>query len=228
MNLQLTSQRRCIRTATALLLSTIAWTSPAEAIFQPEPNSGAGPVPTAQPAPTAADALARGINRAGPAIGPEIIGPIGPIGPLEPEISDGVYPPLDFNIAGYGTNRVALRWWYKGGAQTQIWRSSGDGPWSVIQTLGELTRDSYIDYQDQSALINAENCYRVSISDGVNPGSRKSSPIRCVMTRDGRAMPVRRLQLRLRISNIANAGTDNPVEVRLQSPSWLVTTVTNW
>ncbi|MGH9197194.1 MAG: hypothetical protein ACRD1T_15830, partial [Acidimicrobiia bacterium] len=53
-------------------------------------------------------------------------------------------------------------------------------------------------------------------------------PQRCYITRDGRDLPVHRVELRIRVSDISDAGTDDDVEVRLQSPSWLVPTVTNW
>ena len=150
------------------------------------------------------------------------------IGPVGPQIDNGVHAAQDFNIGSWGTTQVGLRWWNKGAPQTRISRSVNGGPWTTIQTYGELPVDTYIDFQDLGATINAENCYIVTVSDGVNSFSSLSTPQRCAFTRDGRDLPVHRLQLRLRVPDVSGAGTDDDVEIRLQTPSWLVPTVTNW
>jgi hypothetical protein len=170
--------------------------------------------------------LARPRDRIGPAFRPEDIGPIGPIEPIGPQIDTGVRPPLDFTIPHYTTTDVSLRWWNGGGPQTEIHRSVSGGPWTLVQTYGPLPANAYVDFLDQSASIDAENCYMVTVSDGATTG--RSTPVRCAMTRNGLERPVRRLQLQLAIATAAGADADDPVEVRLQSPSWLVPTVTNW
>jgi len=168
---------------------------------------------------------ARVRDRIGPAIGP---GMIGPIGPIEPEIDTGVRQPLDFTIGGYTMTEVGMRWWNTAAPQTQVWRSVNGATWSVIHVFGPLPDNAYVDFRDMQAGPNTENCYRISVSDGNSSSSSMRTPIRCAITRDGRNLSVHRLQLRLRIANVADAGTDDSLEVRLQSPSWLVPTVTNW
>lgn len=152
----------------------------------------------------------------------------GKIGPVGPQIDNGVHAAQDFTIGRQGPTQVGLRWWNKGAPQTRISRSVNGGQWTTIQTYGALPVDTYIDFQDLGATINAENCYVVTVSDGVNSFSSLSTPQRCAFTRDGRDLPVHRLQLRLRIPDVSGAGTDDDVEIRLQTPSWLVPTVTNW
>jgi hypothetical protein len=156
--------------------------------------------------------------------------------PDDPLIDTGVYEPTDFTISRHDQipTHVGLRWWNGGGPQTQIFRSADSGgPWTLLQTLGPQPSGAYVDYLDQGATINAENCYRVSVSDGVNRLSTKNSPVRCAYTRpDSEDDPlsdpfVHRLQLRIQIASAADADTDNTIEVRLQSPV-NVTTVTNW
>jgi hypothetical protein len=152
----------------------------------------------------------------------------GKIGPVGPQYAPVVNAAQDFTISGRGATQVSLRWWNKGAPQTLIYRSVNGGQWTAIQTYGELPVDTYIDFQDLNAAINAENCYVVTVTDGANSWSALSTPMRCAFTRDGRDLPVHRLQLRIRVPDISDAATDNDVELRLQSPSWLVPTVTNW
>lgn len=204
------------------------WLAAGAAIGQDVPRDRSAVEPTRDSGsaqPEDARFLARPRDRIGPAIGPGEIGPIGPIGP---EIDTGVYQPADFTIGGYTTTEVGMRWWNRGAPQTEVFRSINGGAWSIINTFAPLPTNAYIDYRDLQAAANTENCYRVSVSDGTNPYSALSTPVRCVITRDGRNLLVHRLQLRLRVANVANAGTDDPLEVRLQSPSWLVPAVTNW
>lgn len=158
-------------------------------------------------------------------------GAVGEIGPLEvrpedPEIDIGVYAPSDFTIPGYGTTQVSLRWWNRGGPQTRIHRSISNGPWTLLQTLGPQPTETYIDFLDQGASMNAENCYRVSVSDGVT--NTLTSPIRCAFTRRDPDRTVSRLQLRIQIASAADADTDNTIEVRLQSPTNITYANTYW
>lgn len=168
---------------------------------------------------------ARPQDRRGPAVGPGEVGPVEPIGP---EIDTGVHAPLDFTIGSHTPTEVALRWWNQGAPQTKVFRNINGGAWSVIQTFDQLPEGAYVDFHDLEAAANTENCYRISASDGVNPYTAKTTPLRCMITRDGRDLPVHRLQLRLYVANVANAGSDEPLEVRLQFPSWVVPTATNW
>jgi len=149
-------------------------------------------------------------------------------GPIGPQVEPVVNVPQDFTINSRGTTQVGLRWWNKGAPETRISRSVNGGQWTTIKTYGQLPVNTYIDFQDLGATINAENCYVVTVSDGVNSFSSLSTPQRCAFTRDGRDLPVHRLQLRLRTPGVSGAGTDDDVEIRLQTPSWIVPTVTNW
>lgn len=160
--------------------------------------------------------------RAGERALPEILEPIGPI------IDSGVNPPADFTIGGYTHSQVAMRWWNRGAPLTRIFRSVRGGDWSEIQRFTQLPTHAYVDFMDQPVTADVEHCYRVTVSDGAVNSSAVSTPARCVITRDGRVIPVNRIQLRLRVATAANADLDAPLELRLQSPSWRVPTVTNW
>jgi hypothetical protein len=152
----------------------------------------------------------------------------GKIGPVGPEIDNGVHAAQDFSVSSPSPTSVGLRWFNKGAPQTRISRSVNGGPWETVQTYGELPVNAYASFLDNGATANAENCYVIVVTDGLNSWSALSTPQRCYFTRDGRDLPVHRLQFRLRVPNISGAGTDDDVEVRLQSPAWLVPSVTNW
>ncbi len=148
------------------------------------------------------------------------------IGPVGPEIDDGVNAAQDFSVSSSNPTSVGLRWFNKGAPQTRVIRSVNHGPWETLATFGELPLNQYVAFLDSNAAADAENCYVIIVSDGFY--NSLSTPQRCYITRDGRDLPVHRLQLRIRVPDISGAATDNDVEVRLQSPSWLVPAVTNW
>src|SRR3546814_21118493 len=62
----------------------------------------------------------------------------------------------------------------------------------------------------------------------MNAFSALYTPARCVITHDDRDRPVFRLRLQVHVADVADAGTDDALEVRLPSPAWLVPAVTNW
>ncbi|MCB1739287.1 MAG: hypothetical protein KDK91_02880 [Gammaproteobacteria bacterium] len=150
------------------------------------------------------------------------------IGPVLPEIEPDVKAPLDFNLPNRTDTMVGLRWWNQRAPQTLIKRRIAGGAWSTIKVLGPLPDNQYVDFQDLEAEPDAEHCYVITATDGVGIFSSISTPMRCAYTRDGRDIPVHRLQLRIRIADVSHAGTDDDLEVRLQTPSWIVPTTTNW
>lgn len=168
-----------------------------------------------------------GRDRISDVFGGAEVGPLDPTQPLGPEIDYGVYEPGDFTISGYSRDEVGLRWWNHGGPQTKVFRRINGGSWELLQTYGALPTGAYVDFVDQNATVDAENCYYVSVSDGVNNFSAKTTPWRCAFTRDGRRYSAHRVQLRLTVGDVSDAGTDESIEVRLQ-PSSYVTAVTNW
>lgn len=153
---------------------------------------------------------------------PGTLAPSDPGGPIYAPI---VNVPLAFTITGRDATWVGLSWWQQDTPQTHVMRSVNGGPWTTIKTYGALPLNAMFQFTDQQATPDAEHCYVVVATDG---WTRLSTPQRCALTRDGRDFPVHRLQLRLRVPDIANAGTDDDVKVSLQSPAGMVTAVTNW
>ncbi|MBD9359602.1 hypothetical protein [Methylomonas fluvii] len=154
---------------------------------------------------------------------------MGQFGWVEPTIDPGVYPVQDFTLSSPSPTSVGLGWYNKRAPQTQVIRSINGGAWQTIQTFAALPENKYASFLDENAAADSENCYAIIVSDEANTGASITSPQRCYVTRDGRdELVVHRLQLRIRVPNINDAGTDNGVEVLLQTPTGLVTTVTNW
>ncbi|OAH97856.1 hypothetical protein [Methylomonas methanica] len=146
-----------------------------------------------------------------------------------PTIDPGVYPVQDFTLGSPSPTTVGLRWFNQQAPQTQVIRSINGSAWQTIQTFAALPDNKYASFLDENASANAENCYAIIVSDATGSGASLTSPQRCYITRDGRdELVVHRLQLRIRVPDVKNAGTDNGVEVLLQTPTGLVTTVTNW
>lgn len=173
-------------------------------------------------------ATAREVDRRGPAIGPGEVAPPEIFEPVGPQIDPGVNLPGDFTIGGYTDTEVGMRWWNRGAPLTRVMRSVSGAAYAEVQRYTALPTEAYVEFRDQVATPDVEHCYRIIVSDGVNNFSSQATPARCVVTRDGRQLGVKRLRLRLQVANVADADLDRPLEVRLQSPSWLVPTVTNW
>lgn len=173
-------------------------------------------------------ATAREADRRGPAVRPGEVAPPEIFEPIGPVIDPGINLPGDFTIGGYSDTDVGMRWWNNGAPLTRVMRSVEGSAYTEVQRYTTLPVGAYVEYRDQAATPDTEHCYRITVSDGSSNAGSQTTPARCVVTRDGRQIGVKRLQLRLRVANVANADLDRPLEVRLQSPSWLVPTVTNW
>lgn len=90
-----------------------------------------------------------------------------------------------------------------------------DGPWSTVKvfngpTSGDMT------FTDVSLPPDTDYCYRVVVN-GPN-GTTQTTSARCVTTPVRDDLPVWRVQLRVRVANVSDAGTDRPMSVWLTAP----------
>lgn len=118
---------------------------------------------------------------------------------------------------------VLMGWYNTAGTQQVIvYRQvNGDGTytgsgWSPVYTDNAPTFTWMENWQDPNATPGAKNCYYLQIS----PGGALSN-IACTRARDhsDRYFPITRAELRVRVANVANAGTDDGVTVRLSDSS---------
>jgi hypothetical protein len=99
------------------------------------------------------------------------------------------------------------------------------GAWTVIKSYPPptLAKNTFTEYRDASAVNNARNCYRLTLSDGSD--SSETPPV-CLHTLDGRTVNgvdrsaprgVSRAQIRLTVASNPDAGTLGSVSVHLDS-----------
>ena len=142
--------------------------------------------------------------------------------------------PTALYISDWGSTSVTITWQTSPTADiTIVQREVAFNVWSTLATWGQLAKGT-MTFTDTSAVPNTGNCYRVLAGNAYGYSSWSSPDIRCVVTRDGRDIPVARVELFVRIANIAGAGNNDavpllltsgdPVQVQLQGPAWLV----NW
>lgn len=135
-------------------------------------------------------------------------------------------PPLGFTIDGWDVTTVTMSWWNNLAADTTIVQRElgGSGIFVTLATWGPLASGTQTTFTDTGATSDSSNCYRV-LAGNANGWSAWSWPaVRCVYTHDGRNITVDRVELFVRIADVSDAGTDDSVQARLQSPAWLV----NW
>ena len=135
-------------------------------------------------------------------------------------------PPLGFTIETWDVTSVTMSWSTNTAADTTIVQREigGTNAWVTLGSWGPLASGTRMTFTDTAATAGSSNCYRV-LAGNANGWSQWGWPdLRCVYTRDGRHIAVDRLELFVRIANTSDAGSDDPVQVRLQSPAWLV----NW
>jgi hypothetical protein len=98
---------------------------------------------------------------------------------------------------------------YEDGYQLQR-RQVGSSAWQVRRSYGALTGST--SFTDTGLVADTQYCYRVR---AFNKFGQRFSPERCVFSRDGRGYRAWRTQLRVRVADREDAGTDDSVFVRL-------------
>jgi hypothetical protein len=86
------------------------------------------------------------------------------------------------------------------------------GSWQTIANLGPA--EDWTDFTDDGLQADALYCYRIRTS---NDAGWNLSPQRCAYTRDGTGRGIWRAQLRVVTADVTDAGTDDSVQVRLNS-----------
>jgi hypothetical protein len=115
-----------------------------------------------------------------------------------------------------GLSDVIVRWTDTSPADTStlIERANSAGVWATIATIAQPL-DGPQSFTDHGLPADSEGCYRVRIR-GANGAEVVTSP-RCVVTQKLNDIGVFRTQLRIRVANVSNGGTDGRVAVALQS-----------
>jgi hypothetical protein len=96
-------------------------------------------------------------------------------------------------------------------------RSSSDGPWQVVAEFPPAAA-GWVTYDDQGLPPDTFHRYRVRVQNEF--GSNVTTPDDTAVgyTRTEEDLPVRRLQFYVRVADVPDAGTNDSVQLRLQSP----------
>lgn len=135
------------------------------------------------------------------------------------KLPDVMYP-SDYTLqrsmnTSTGLSDVIVRWRDTSAADTStlIERANSAGTWSTLVTLGTL--DGPQVYTDRNLPADSEWCYRIRIRAASN--AEVLTLPRCVVTQKLNDIGVFRAQLRIRVANVSNGGTDGRVAVALQA-----------
>ncbi len=138
---------------------------------------------------------------------------------LAPGTNGPPTPPIYMRIVDRTLNTIEITWRniISQADANVVLRREGDGPWENIAEIDVLSEwQSYTDTTNLQP--DRLYCYRISVRNEF--GSRTSSigNQACAYTRDGNDLTVSRAQLRIRIADITNAGSDDSISLRLNSP----------
>ena len=133
----------------------------------------------------------------------------------------GRHPPFGLPLqrslnTSTGLSDVIVRWKDTSPADTStlIERANSAGTWSTLTTIAKAL-DGPQSYVDRNLPADSEWCYRIRIR-GANNAEVLTLP-RCVVTQKLNDIGVFRAQLRIRVANVSNGGTDGRVAVALQA-----------
>jgi hypothetical protein len=127
-------------------------------------------------------------------------------------------PVRQIDVTARGTHELSLLW-RDGSSRDEsnvLLRQEEGGPWQPVATFGELT--GLTSQTDVGLQADTLYCYRVQSENEAGSVVTPMDSRACGYTRGEARLPVRRVQLRVRTADVSDAGTDNPVLVRLTSP----------
>jgi len=156
------------------------------------------------------------------------IGVLAPIGlpvdppPAPPGFAPGTFgappAPVTMRITDRTPNSMEVVWNNLGGVVETITleRSTSDGPWQTVREFGPAV--GWQSWLDIGLTPDTLHRYRVRAQNTVGVSSTVRDNQAVGYTRTAESLPVWRVQLLLRVVDAPNAGTDDNIRVRLNSP----------
>lgn len=138
---------------------------------------------------------------------------------LAPGTNEPPTPPTYIRIVDRTVNTIAITWRniISQADANVVLRREDDGPWENIAELDVLSEwQSYTDTTNLQP--DRLYCYRIRVRNEFGPRTSSIGNQACGYTRDGNDLTVSRAQLRIRLADITNAGSDDSISVRLNSP----------
>lgn len=143
------------------------------------------------------------------------------IGPSEPDPQQ-LRAPNAITIIDRRSDRLEITWHDRTEGETGYeverrlagdeWQLPSNSDWESVETFGPLSE--WTTFNDTSVASDRLYCYRIVVFDDTR---RIPSSERCAFTHDGRNIAVNRIQLQIITGDVSNAGTDDDVQIRLNS-----------
>ena len=120
----------------------------------------------------------------------------------------GPIPAVTVGITDVKRHSIEFFWHDRSDNETgnRILRTTDLSNWQNISEQGVQQKFSKFTYTDRNLQASTRYCYAVETYN--NEGARRSS-FNCAYTRDAVAIPIWRLQLKIRVTNVSDAGTDD-------------------
>ncbi len=138
----------------------------------------------------------------------------GSVPPIDP--SSMLTAPGNIRIVARSSDSATLSWYDRTDVEDryELLRSVSGGAPQVIRNYGSLSGEH--SFQDNNLSADTLYCYRLVVYRG---SASKHSQTQCVYTRDEPRREVIRAQIEITVADIPHAGTDDPINVRLNSPA---------
>jgi hypothetical protein len=149
--------------------------------------------------------------------------------PYYPEPPDpaGPRPPIAPLIDNRAATSLHVSWFDGADNETgsRVLRTTDQETWQIATAIGPVPKFEEQSYTDTGLEPDTRYCYVIEAFSGA--GARRSQ-MRCANTRDGNNIDVWRLQLRVKVADLANADLDDPLGVRLGTDYPSSTTVLDY
>jgi hypothetical protein len=138
--------------------------------------------------------------------------------PGHPELAGAPDPVLTIRVTDRTEDSLTVIWRDRSSLdETNILlRQTENGPWESVAEFGALS--NWTVHADSNLDPETLYCYRVQSENEIGAVTTPIYNRACGYTRDGKGIGVWRIQLKIRIADVSDAGTGDPIQVRLTSP----------
>ncbi len=138
-----------------------------------------------------------------------------PYFPPPPE-PPGPVPPVAVGIIRREPDALRINWHDRSDNETgnRVLRSTDLSNWETVSERGVLEKFEEHTYTDPNLQPSTRYCYQI---ESYNAAGARRSQMRCGYTRDTAVIPIWRLQLRVKVANVANADTEDEMYASLDN-----------
>ncbi|MFD2917761.1 fibronectin type III domain-containing protein [Psychroserpens luteus] len=143
-----------------------------------------------------------------------------------PNPSNGPRAPVVADIIARNSNSMTVAWHDRSDDEegNRLLRSTDLFNFTSVQDYGPFEKFSRQEFTDQNLEPNTKYCYKL---ETFNSEGSNSSQYRCAYTTDGNNIPVWRVQLKVKVADLSNAGTDRLIRFYLDRGNSVLPITTN-